>query len=72
MKKEISTTTKIAVFRKKEVRRTIYKNEWWFSVIDACEALTDSVDPGAYWRKLKQRLKEEKSEVVTIRRCLSF
>jgi len=57
--------TKIAVFKKKEIRKVIYNNEWWFSVIDVCSALTDSVDPGAYWRKLKQRLKEEGSEVVT-------
>ena len=64
MHKEI-TTTKIAVFQKKEIRKTIYRNEWWFSVVDVCEALTESVDAGAYWRKLKQRLAEERSEVVT-------
>ena len=57
--------TKIAIFKGKKIRRTIYNNEWWFSVVDICEALTDSVDAGAYWRKLKQRLKEEGSEVVT-------
>lgn len=57
--------TKIAIFQKKEIRKTIYKNEWWFSVVDVCGALTDSTDPGAYWRKLKQRLIEEGSEVVT-------
>lgn len=65
MSKETDTTTKIAIFRKKEIRRTIYKNEWWFSVVDVCEALTDSVNAGAYWRKLKQRLTIEGSEVVT-------
>lgn len=59
------TTTKIAIFRKKEIRKTIFNNEWWFSVVDVCGALTDSLDAGAYWRKLKQRLKEEGSEVVT-------
>jgi len=58
-------TTKIALFKGTKIRKTIYQNEWWFSVIDVCEALTDSVDAGAYWRKLKQRLKEEGSEVVT-------
>jgi hypothetical protein len=58
-------TTKIAVFKGKGIRKTIHKNEWWFSVVDVCEALTESPDAGAYWRKLKQRLKEEGSEVVT-------
>ena len=64
MNKEIKIT-KIAIFQKKEVRKIIHNNEWWFSVIDVCEALTNSIDAGAYWRKLKQRLKEERSQVVT-------
>jgi len=57
--------TGIAVFRGKEIRRTLHNNEWWFSVADVGAVLTDSADPGAYWRKLKQRLKKEGSEVVT-------
>ncbi len=59
------TRSKIAVFQKKEIRKTIYNDEWWFSVVDICSVLTESHDAGAYWRKLKQRLKEEGSEVVT-------
>ena len=46
--------TSMAVFRGKEIRRTIHNNEWWFSVVDVCDVLTKSTDPGAYWRKLKQ------------------
>lgn len=42
------------------------KEEWYFSIIDIVGVLTDSKDPGAYWRKLKQRLKEEGNEFVTI------
>jgi DNA-damage-inducible protein D len=57
--------TKISLFKGKKIRKTLYKNEWWFSLADVCGALTDSVEAGAYWRKLKQRLKEEGSEVVT-------
>jgi DNA-damage-inducible protein D len=34
-------------------------------VVDVCGVLTDSPDPGAYWRKLQQRLSEEGSEPVT-------
>jgi hypothetical protein len=55
----------IALFKGKTVRRIIFQKEWWFSVVDVCGVLTDSPDPGAYWRKLKQRLIEEGSEVVT-------
>jgi BRO family, N-terminal domain len=57
--------TNIAVFRGKEIRKTIHNDEWWFSVVDVCAVLTKSADPGAYWRKLKQRLKKEGSEAVT-------
>jgi hypothetical protein len=50
--------------------RTIWdseKEEWFFSVADVCNVLSGSQakDPNAYWRKLKQRLKAEGSEVVT-------
>jgi len=33
--------------------------------VDVVAVLTESVDPNAYWRKLKQRLKEEGNETVT-------
>ena len=60
---------KIKVFENKQVR-TLWnadEEEWYFSVVDVCNVLADSAskDPGAYWRKLKQRLKKEGSEVVT-------
>ncbi|MEN8264529.1 MAG: Bro-N domain-containing protein [Nitrospirota bacterium] len=57
--------TNIVVFRGKEIRKIIHNDEWWFSIVDICTVLTASADSGAYWRKLKQRLKEEGSEVVT-------
>ena len=55
----------LVVFKSKEIRRVIHNDEWWFSVIDVCAVLTGSSDAGAYWRKLKQRLKDDGSEVVT-------
>ena len=41
------------------------QEEWYFSVVDVVGVLTDSKDPTAYWRKLKQRLKEEGNQTVT-------
>ena len=41
------------------------KEKWFFSIVDVCAVLTGSKDPQAYWRKLKQRLKEEGNETVT-------
>ena len=54
MKKEI-ITTKIAIFRKREIRKTIHENEWWFVVEDVVLALTDSNDPKQYIQRIKQR-----------------
>ena len=57
----------IKLFESKQIR-TAWDEEqekWYFSVVDVVAALTDSVDATAYWRKLKQRLKEEGNETVT-------
>ena len=57
---------KIALFESKQIRKIWHEDQWYFSVVDVCGALTESPDAGAYWRKLKQRLNKEGSEVVTI------
>ncbi|MBU1706256.1 Bro-N domain-containing protein [Patescibacteria group bacterium] len=54
MTKEI-ITTKIAIFQKKEIRKIIYKNEWYFSVSDVIEVLTDTVDVRDYIKKMRKR-----------------
>lgn len=51
--------TNIAVFRGKEIRKTIHMNEWWFSIIDVVEALTGTQRPRKYWNDLKKKLFEE-------------
>ena len=59
--------TSIKLFEDYKVR-TSWDNEkelWYFSVVDIVAILTESKDPTAYWRKLKQRLKEEGNETVT-------
>ena len=57
----------IKTFENKKVR-TLWdeeKEKWYISIVDVVNILTDSVDPTAYWRKLKQRLREEGNETVT-------
>ena len=57
----------IKIFENKKVR-TAWDSEteqWYFSIVDIVAILTESVDPQAYWRKLKQRLKNEGNETVT-------
>lgn len=61
----MNVQNKIIVFESKRIRRIWHDEEWWFSIVDVVNALTDSADAGAYWRKLKQRLSEEGSQVVT-------
>ena len=53
--KEIPPAPNIAVFRGKDIRRVLYKNEGWFVINDIVTALTDSTDPAQYFKRLKQR-----------------
>jgi len=65
--------TKIAIFRGKQVRRTIHKNEWWFSVVDMIEALTDSKKPRDYWYRMKKReMEKARVDLSTICRQLKL
>lgn len=50
--------TKIVIFKSKQIRKTLYNNEWWFVINDVIESLTDSKDPAQYFKRLKQRDKE--------------
>jgi len=51
----MAESTKIAIFKGSQVRRVIYRNEWWFSANDIIEALTDSRNPAQYFKRLKSR-----------------
>ena len=48
-------TTKIAIFRGKEIRKTIHDNEWWFVITDVVAVLTDSVQPSGYIKDMRRR-----------------
>jgi DNA-damage-inducible protein D len=58
MANEITPITKIAVFRNREIRKTIHNNEWWFVVEDVVTALTDSINPKDYINKMRRRDEE--------------
>lgn len=59
MSTKIDTTTKIAIFKGKKVRKIIFQNEWWFSVIDVIEVLTGTDRPRKYWNDLKTKIVKE-------------
>ncbi|WP_048152605.1 BRO-N domain-containing protein [Methanolacinia paynteri] len=63
----IGSETAIKIFDQKNIR-TAWDSEnekWYFSIIDVLAVLTESKNPTAYWRKLKQRLKTEGNQTVT-------
>lgn len=60
-------TDKIKLFEQKQIRThwDAESEEWYFSVVDIVEALTESPNPNNYWKVLKHRLKKEGSQLVT-------
>ncbi|MCB8963972.1 MAG: Bro-N domain-containing protein [Bacteroidales bacterium] len=59
--------TAIKLFNDRQIR-TVWDDaneKWYFSIVDVVGILSESIDPQAYWRKLKQRLKDEGNETVT-------
>ena len=68
----MTTKQSLQIFEEKKVR-TVWDDEqekWYFSIVDVVTVLTDSINPQAYWRKLKQRLTEEGNQTVT--NCHAF
>ncbi len=47
--------SKIIVFQDKKVRRVWHKEQWYFSIVDVIQALTDSPTPRQYWGKVKKK-----------------
>lgn len=51
-------TTKIVLFKNKQVRKTLHDNEWYFVIVDVIEALTDSINPKQYLKNILNRDEE--------------
>ena len=54
----MDTLNRIAIFRGKKIRKTIFLNQWWFAIVDIVAALTDSVQPDGYIKDMRRRDKE--------------
>lgn len=63
---ETSLST-VKLFQSKQIRSVwdATAQKWYFAIVDVIAVLTGSADPGAYWRKLKERMKKEGNETVT-------
>jgi len=53
----------LVVFQSKGIHRIWHEEEWWFSIIDIVEVLTESSRPRKYWNDLKTKLIEDGFEV---------
>ena len=43
--------TRLALFQKKEIRKILHADEWWFVIVEVVAALTDSANPAEYLKK---------------------
>jgi len=64
--------SKIDLFRRKEIRKTLHDKEWWFSVKDVLEALAETTDGNRYSRDLRKKDSGLKSTWAEITRTLAF
>lgn len=49
----------LIVFQDKKIRRVLYEEEWYFSIVDIIGALEASSIPKRYWSDLKSKLSDE-------------
>jgi len=63
----MTNENKIQLFQEQKVRThwDDEKEKWYFSIVDVVAILSQSINPQAYWRKLKERLKKEGNQTVT-------
>jgi len=70
---ENNHSDKLVIFQSKNIRRIWHEDEWYYSVVDICGALTDSNNPRDYWYRVKKRVSdEEQIELSTICRQLKL
>lgn len=58
MSNEIELHLRMAIFKGKQIRKVIHNDEWYFSITDIIDALTDSANSRRYWSDLKRKLVE--------------
>lgn len=69
----VNSHGKIIVFGAKQIRRIWHDEQWFFSVVDIIDALTDSDNPRDYWYRMKRREKESSGiELSTLCRQLKL
>ena len=54
-KPDADPKARVALFQKREIRRTLHNNEWWFAIVDVVAVLTDSTNPSGYLKDMRRR-----------------
>lgn len=73
MEKDLKINDNLVLFENNKIRRTEYNDEWYYSVVDVVEILSESKNPRDYWYRLKKRMEEEElSELSTSCRRLKI
>ena len=54
-KEDTDSPARVSLFQSREVRRVLHNDEWWFVITDVVSALTDSVNPSDYLKKMRSR-----------------
>ncbi|MBL0941297.1 MAG: Bro-N domain-containing protein [Alphaproteobacteria bacterium] len=62
----------LIIFKGKNIRRLLYRNEWWFSVVDVVAALTNSPRARTYWTDLKRRVSEDEGFTELHAKCVQL
>ncbi len=57
-KVSVKKSNKLVLFQSKQIRRSWHMNEWYYSLVDVVEALTDSANPTDYLKKIRKRDQE--------------
>lgn len=64
--KDLKANKELVLFENSKIRRQMYNDEWYYSIVDIVAILTESKNPNDYWYRLKKRLDEEElSELST-------
>ena len=51
----------LSLFENKKIRKVIYNNEWYFSIVDIIEILTQTQTAKRYWSDLKKKLENKEN-----------
>ena len=59
--KDLKESKELVLFENSRIRRQMYNDEWYYSIVDIIAILTESAQPSRYWNEFKKQLGEEEA-----------